>query len=63
VEYEIRDGEVIYADSGPVRVTVTEAEPGATASPPCASSAEGSSRCTAPTTGSTAPATSPGSPT
>ncbi len=25
VEYEIRDGEIIYADSGPVRVMVTEA--------------------------------------
>ena len=25
VEYEIRDGEVVYADSGPVRVMVTEA--------------------------------------
>jgi 2-polyprenyl-6-methoxyphenol hydroxylase-like FAD-dependent oxidoreductase len=33
VEYEIRDGEVIYADSGPVRVTVTEARPGATTEP------------------------------
>src|SRR3954465_11971239 len=33
VEYEIRDGEVIYADSGPVRLTVTEAEPGATSEP------------------------------
>jgi 2-polyprenyl-6-methoxyphenol hydroxylase-like FAD-dependent oxidoreductase len=33
VEYEIRDGEVVYADSGPVRLTVTEAEPGATSEP------------------------------
>jgi 2-polyprenyl-6-methoxyphenol hydroxylase-like FAD-dependent oxidoreductase len=28
VEYEIRDGEVIYADAGPVRVVVTERELG-----------------------------------
>jgi len=28
-QYEIRDGKVIYADSGPVRVMVTEAQPAA----------------------------------
>jgi flavin-dependent dehydrogenase len=28
VEYEIRDGEIVYADSGPVRVMVTEAQIG-----------------------------------
>ncbi len=28
VEYEIRDGEVVFADTGPVRVMVTEAHPG-----------------------------------
>jgi 2-polyprenyl-6-methoxyphenol hydroxylase-like FAD-dependent oxidoreductase len=28
LEYEIRDGEVVYADSGPVRVTVTERQVG-----------------------------------
>jgi 2-polyprenyl-6-methoxyphenol hydroxylase-like FAD-dependent oxidoreductase len=33
VEYEIRDGEVVFADSGPVRVMVTEAHVGATAEP------------------------------
>jgi 2-polyprenyl-6-methoxyphenol hydroxylase-like FAD-dependent oxidoreductase len=33
VEYEIRDGEVIYADSGPVRVMVTEEHVGATTEP------------------------------
>jgi len=33
VEYEVRDGEVIYKDSGPVRVMVTEAEPGADREP------------------------------
>ena len=29
VDYEVRDGKVIYKDSGPVRVMVTEAQPGA----------------------------------
>jgi 2-polyprenyl-6-methoxyphenol hydroxylase-like FAD-dependent oxidoreductase len=33
VEYEIRDGEVVYADDGPVRVLVTEAQVGATTEP------------------------------
>jgi 2-polyprenyl-6-methoxyphenol hydroxylase-like FAD-dependent oxidoreductase len=33
VEYEVRDGEVIYKDSGPVRVMITEAEPGADREP------------------------------
>ena len=33
VEYEVRDREVIYKDSGPVRVMVTEAEPGADREP------------------------------
>jgi 2-polyprenyl-6-methoxyphenol hydroxylase-like FAD-dependent oxidoreductase len=33
VEYEIRDGEVIYADSGPVRVMVTEEHVGPTTEP------------------------------
>ncbi len=33
VEYEIRDGEVIYADEGPVRVLVTEEYVGAAAEP------------------------------
>jgi 2-polyprenyl-6-methoxyphenol hydroxylase-like FAD-dependent oxidoreductase len=33
VEYEIRDGEVVYADRGPVRVMVTEEHVGATAEP------------------------------
>ena len=32
-EYEIRDGEVVYADQGPVRVMVTEAHVGATSEP------------------------------
>jgi 2-polyprenyl-6-methoxyphenol hydroxylase-like FAD-dependent oxidoreductase len=33
VEYEIRDGEIVYADSGPVRVMVTEAQVGNTTEP------------------------------
>jgi 2-polyprenyl-6-methoxyphenol hydroxylase-like FAD-dependent oxidoreductase len=33
VEYEIRDGEVVYADSGPVRVMVTERHVGPTSEP------------------------------
>ncbi|NZA27864.1 FAD-dependent monooxygenase [Luteimonas sp. SJ-92] len=33
LQYEIRDGEVIYADAGPVSVMVTEAHPGATGEP------------------------------
>jgi 2-polyprenyl-6-methoxyphenol hydroxylase-like FAD-dependent oxidoreductase len=32
-EYEIRDGEVVYLDRGPVRVMVTEQHPGATSEP------------------------------
>jgi len=33
VEYEIRDGEVVYMDEGPVRVMVTEQHPEATSEP------------------------------
>ncbi len=33
VEYEIRDGEVVYGEGGTVRVMVTEAHPGATSEP------------------------------
>lgn len=33
VEYEIRDGKVVYKDEGPVRVMVTERHPGATGEP------------------------------
>lgn len=33
LEYEIRDGEVVYADSGPVRVMVTEREIGPASDP------------------------------
>jgi 2-polyprenyl-6-methoxyphenol hydroxylase-like FAD-dependent oxidoreductase len=33
VEYEIRDGEVVFKDEGPVRLTVTEAQLGRTSEP------------------------------
>jgi 2-polyprenyl-6-methoxyphenol hydroxylase-like FAD-dependent oxidoreductase len=33
LEYEIRNGEVVYMDRGPVRVMVTERHPGATSEP------------------------------
>jgi 2-polyprenyl-6-methoxyphenol hydroxylase-like FAD-dependent oxidoreductase len=33
VDYEIRDGEIVYADEGPVGVMVTEAHPGAASEP------------------------------
>src|SRR5215216_911692 len=33
VDYEIRDGEVVYADAGPVRVMVTEQDVGTTSEP------------------------------
>ena len=33
VEYEIRDGEIVYADHGPIRVMVTEPDVGATTEP------------------------------
>jgi 2-polyprenyl-6-methoxyphenol hydroxylase-like FAD-dependent oxidoreductase len=41
VEYEIRDGEVVYADEGPVRVMVTEKHVGATAEPTLRDLSEG----------------------
>ncbi len=33
VEYEVRDGEVVFKDGGPVRVMVTEPDPGRTTEP------------------------------
>jgi 2-polyprenyl-6-methoxyphenol hydroxylase-like FAD-dependent oxidoreductase len=33
VEYEIRDGKIVYADNGPVGIMVTERQPGATSEP------------------------------
>ena len=33
VEYEIRDGKVVYADQGPVRILLTERQTGATSEP------------------------------
>ena len=59
VEYEIRDGEIVCADQGPVRVMVTDQHVGATANPPCAISARRSSPSTGPTTGCTVPSGSP----
>ena len=41
VEYEIRDGEIVYADSGPVRVMVTEEHVGATTEPTLRDLSEG----------------------
>jgi len=41
VEYEIRDGEVVYADSGPIGVMLTEAEVGATSEPTMRDLSEG----------------------
>ena len=63
VEYEIKDGEVVYKQGGTVGVMLTEPQVGTRASPPCAISARASSPSTGPTTGSTVPPGSPGSPT
>jgi 2-polyprenyl-6-methoxyphenol hydroxylase-like FAD-dependent oxidoreductase len=41
VDYEIRDGEIIYADEGPVRVMVTEQHVGATSEPTLRDLSEG----------------------
>ena len=41
VEYEIRDGEVVFADSGPVRVMLAEAQPGSTSEPTLRDISEG----------------------
>jgi len=41
VNYEIRDGKIIYADSGPVRVMITERQLGATAEPTLSDLREG----------------------
>ena len=41
VEYEIRDGEVVFADSGPVRVMVTEERVGAASEPTLRDLSEG----------------------
>jgi flavin-dependent dehydrogenase len=41
VEYEIRDGEVVYADSGPVGVMLTEEHVGATSEPTLSDLSEG----------------------
>jgi 2-polyprenyl-6-methoxyphenol hydroxylase-like FAD-dependent oxidoreductase len=41
VEYEIRDGEIVFADSGPVRVMLTEEHVGATTEPTLRDLSEG----------------------
>ena len=41
VEYDIRDGEIVYADSGPVRVMVTEADLGPASEPTLRDLSEG----------------------
>src|SRR3954451_7538633 len=41
VEYEIRDGEIVYADSGPVRVMLTEKDVGRTDEPTLRDLSEG----------------------
>jgi 2-polyprenyl-6-methoxyphenol hydroxylase-like FAD-dependent oxidoreductase len=41
VEYEIRDGEIVYADSGPVRVMLTEEHVGPTTEPTLRDLSEG----------------------
>jgi 2-polyprenyl-6-methoxyphenol hydroxylase-like FAD-dependent oxidoreductase len=41
VEYEIRDGEIVYADSGPVRVMVTEPQVGSESEPTLRDLSEG----------------------
>jgi hypothetical protein len=41
VEYEIRDGEIVYADSGPVRVMLTEEHVGASGEPTLRDLSEG----------------------
>jgi 2-polyprenyl-6-methoxyphenol hydroxylase-like FAD-dependent oxidoreductase len=41
VDYEIRDGEVVYADSGPVRVMLTEQHVGSTTEPTLRDLSEG----------------------
>ena len=40
-EYEIRDGKVVYADSGPVRIMLTEAHIGSTTEPTLRDLSEG----------------------
>ena len=41
VEYEIRDGEIVYAESGPIRVMLTEEHVGATSEPTLRDLSEG----------------------
>src|SRR5262245_4103103 len=62
VEYEIHNGEIVYADHGPVGVLVTEQHVGQITEPTLTISARRSSPSTGPITGSTLPPRFPGSP-
>ena len=62
VEYEIKDGEVVYKPGGTVGVMLTESHVG-TSEPTLRDLSEGLIWYTGPTTGSTVPPGSPGSPT
>jgi 2-polyprenyl-6-methoxyphenol hydroxylase-like FAD-dependent oxidoreductase len=61
-KYEIRDGEVVYMDGGPIRVMVTERQVGPAAEPTLRDLSEALIAYAAPITGSTVPPRSPGSP-
>ena len=61
-EYEIRDGEMVYADRAGAGHGDRTARSDPPANPPCAISARRSSPSTGPITGSTVPPGSPGSP-
>jgi hypothetical protein len=63
VEYEIRDGEIVWGDTGPVRVMVTERQPAPRSEPTLRDLSEGLVASTGPTTGFTVPRSSRGSPT
>jgi 2-polyprenyl-6-methoxyphenol hydroxylase-like FAD-dependent oxidoreductase len=63
VEYEIRDGEVVFADSGPVRVMVTERHVGSSSEPTLDDVSEALIGVYGTDFGITAHAGSPGSPT
>ena len=62
LEYEVRDGEVVYMDEGPIGVMVTEQHVGQTSEPTCVISARHSSPYSGRITGCTVPPGSPGSP-
>jgi 2-polyprenyl-6-methoxyphenol hydroxylase-like FAD-dependent oxidoreductase len=63
LEYEIRDGEVVYMDGGPVRVMVTERQLGPSSEPTLADLSEALIAVYGTASGFTIPRGSPGSPT